>query len=58
MLLEKYRALIAAASSPGLAGFCYTQFANTFQEQNGLLFNDRTPKVLLGELYEATAQRR
>ena len=57
-LLEKYRALVAAASSPGLAGFCYTQFADTFQEQNGLLFSDRTPKVALDDLKEATAQRR
>ena len=57
-LLEKYRALVEAASSPGLAGFCYTQFADTFQEQNGLLFSDRTPKVPLEELYKATAQRK
>ena len=57
-LLEKYRALIEAASSPGLAGFCYTQFADTFQEQNGLLFSDRTPKVALEDLYKATAQRK
>ncbi len=57
-LLEKYRALIEAASSPGLAGFCYTQFADTFQEQNGLLFSDRTPKVALADFFEATAQRK
>ena len=57
-LLELYRALVAAASAPGLAGFCYTQFADTFQEQNGLLYGDRTPKVALEKLYEATAQRR
>ncbi len=56
-LLERYRALIAAASSPGLTGFCYTQFADTFQEQNGLLFSDRTPKVPLEAFYEATRQR-
>ena len=56
-LLEQYRALIAAASSPGLTGFCYTQFADTFQEQNGLLFSDRTPKVPLEAFYEATRQR-
>jgi beta-galactosidase/beta-glucuronidase len=57
-LLDIYRALIQAASSPGLAGFCYTQFADTFQEQNGLLYSDRTPKVPLEELLKATAQRR
>ena len=27
-----------------LAGFCYTQFADTYQEANGLLYADRTPK--------------
>jgi hypothetical protein len=27
-----------------LSGFCYTQFADTFQEANGLLYEDRTPK--------------
>ena len=30
-----------------LAGFCYTQFADTYQESNGLLYSDRTPKVPL-----------
>lgn len=57
-LLARYRALIAAASEAGLAGFCYTQFADTFQEQNGLLYSDRRPKLPLEALYEATAQRR
>ncbi len=28
-----------------LAGFCYTQFADTYQEANGLLYADRTPKI-------------
>ena len=31
-----------SACSPG---FCYTQFADTYQEANGLLFADRTPKI-------------
>lgn len=26
-------------------GFCYTQFTDTFQEANGLLYADRTPKL-------------
>lgn len=30
-----------------LAGYCYTQFADTYQEANGLLFADRTPKLPL-----------
>jgi beta-galactosidase/beta-glucuronidase len=28
-------------------GFCYTQLTDTFQEVNGLLFADRTPKIPL-----------
>ena len=28
-----------------LVGFCYTQFADTYQEANGLLYADRTPKI-------------
>jgi beta-galactosidase/beta-glucuronidase len=36
------------------AGFCYTQFADTYQEVNGLLGADRTPKVPLHRLARAT----
>ena len=38
------RLLQAIRSLPSLAGFCYTQFADTYQEANGLLYADRTPK--------------
>ena len=34
-----------AASSPVVAGFCYTQLTDTEQERNGLLAADRVPKV-------------
>ncbi len=37
-----------------LAGFCYTQFADTYQEANGLLHADRTPKFPLEEIAAAT----
>jgi hypothetical protein len=37
-----------------LAGFCYTQFADTYQEANGLLYADRTPKFPLGDIAAAT----
>ncbi|WP_158867449.1 glycoside hydrolase family 2 protein [Leifsonia sp. AG29] len=37
--------LEAVRSSPALAGFCYTQLADTGQETNGLVFEDRRPKV-------------
>jgi hypothetical protein len=35
------------------SGFCYTQFADTFQEANGLLYVDRTPKIPLDQLAKA-----
>lgn len=38
--------VIEAARTTGMfSGFCYTQFADTFQEANGLLYADRTPKI-------------
>ena len=40
-----------------LAGFCYTQFADTYQEANGLLHADRTPKFPLHEIARAVAGR-
>jgi beta-galactosidase/beta-glucuronidase len=40
--------VIGAARTTGMfSGFCYTQFADTFQEVNGLLYADRTPKIPL-----------
>jgi hypothetical protein len=38
-----------------LSGFCYTQFADTYQEANGLLYADRTPKIPLRQISAATA---
>jgi beta-galactosidase/beta-glucuronidase len=40
-----------------LAGFCYTQFADTYQEANGLLRADRTPKIPLEQIHAATRGR-
>ena len=40
------------------SGFCYTQFADTFQEANGLLYADRTPKVPLERIAAATKRSR
>ena len=52
---EKYRELLTAVRSVSLlAGFCYTQFADTYQETNGLLYADRTPKFSLEEIERAT----
>jgi hypothetical protein len=54
-LSRRYESLIdAIAPSPLLAGFCYTQFADTYQETNGLLYADRTPKFPLEEMYRVT----
>jgi beta-galactosidase/beta-glucuronidase len=52
---EKYTELMAVVNSLGLlAGFCYTQFADTYQEANGLLYADRTPKFPLDRIERAT----
>ena len=54
-LLENYCALLEVIRSlPVLAGFCYTQFTDTYQEANGLLFADRTPKVPFEQIALAT----
>ncbi len=53
-LLTEYQALLAAVHScEGLAGFCYTQLTDTFQEKNGLLYEDRRPKTDLWALARA-----
>jgi hypothetical protein len=45
-LCERYRSLVdALLDSPAIAGFCYTQLTDTLQEKNGLLTEDREPKV-------------
>jgi beta-galactosidase/beta-glucuronidase len=36
------------------SGFCYTQFADTYQEANGLLYADRTPKFPIERIALAT----
>ena len=40
-----------------LSGFCYTQFADTYQEANGLLYADRRPKIPLDQIAAATKGR-
>jgi hypothetical protein len=54
-LRERYTALLTTVNSLELfTGFCYTQFADTYQEANGLLFVDRTPKFPLSAIARAT----
>ncbi len=56
---RRYQALLeAVAQTPLFSGFCYTQFCDTFQEANGLLYADRTPKVPLAEIARATRTAR
>jgi hypothetical protein len=52
---DSYCKLLAVVRAiPMLAGFCYTQFADTYQEANGLLYADRTPKIPLDVIADAT----
>ncbi|HEX2200373.1 MAG TPA: glycoside hydrolase family 2 TIM barrel-domain containing protein [Burkholderiales bacterium] len=54
-LLRRYRGLLEAVTlAPLFSGFCYTQFADTFQEANGLLTADRQPKADLAQIRAAT----
>ncbi|HVL36406.1 MAG TPA: glycoside hydrolase family 2 TIM barrel-domain containing protein [Burkholderiales bacterium] len=54
--LRRYRELMEVVTHTALfSGFCYTQFADTFQEANGLLTADRVPKVPLEEIRAVTA---
>ena len=51
-----YERLLTAVRGLGLlAGFCYTQFSDTYQEANGLLYADRRPKFPLRDIAAATA---
>ena len=54
-LARQYRELLEVVANVAMfSGFCYTQFADTFQEANGLLYADRRPKVPLSVIARAT----
>ncbi|GAB3320292.1 glycoside hydrolase family 2 [Geodermatophilus aquaeductus] len=54
-LLERYRAQWAAVhASSALAGACWTQLTDTYQEVNGLLTADRVPKCDVEAFRRAT----
>jgi hypothetical protein len=54
-LATQYERLLSVVHSLQLfTGFCYTQFADTYQEANGLLYADRTPKFPLEQIASAT----
>jgi beta-galactosidase/beta-glucuronidase len=51
---ERLEGLLAAVhASEVLAGFCYTQLADTLQETNGLVTADRTPKIPIDRIRAA-----
>ncbi|HEY1684897.1 MAG TPA: glycoside hydrolase family 2 TIM barrel-domain containing protein [Tepidisphaeraceae bacterium] len=52
---SRYAHLLAVVRSlPIFSGFCYTQFTDTYQEANGLLNMDRTPKFPIAQIAAAT----
>ncbi len=54
-LAHRFESLMRAVHSVGLfSGFCYTQFADTYQEVNGLLTADRRPKIPFARIAAAT----
>jgi beta-galactosidase/beta-glucuronidase len=54
-LKARYDALLKVVQSTSMfAGFCYTQFTDTYQEANGLLYADRTPKMPIDDIARAT----
>jgi len=56
---RRYAALLEVVVNTSMfSGFCYTQFADTFQEANGLLFSDRRPKLPLDVIARATRASR
>ena len=48
--LSRLRSLFSAAKRMPVIGYCYTQLTDVQQEVNGLLREDRTPKVPLEEI--------
>jgi beta-galactosidase/beta-glucuronidase len=57
-LAGRYRLLMKTIHTLSLfSGFCYTQFADTYQEANGLLYADRTPKFPIADIATATLGR-
>lgn len=56
---RQFTALVEAViSTPLFSGFCHPQFADSFQEANGLLSADRRPKIPLKHIAKAVTRRR
>jgi beta-galactosidase/beta-glucuronidase len=55
----KFGALMETVTQTALfGGYCYTQFADTFKEANGLLTADRQPKIPLEQIARAVRTSR
>ncbi|MGI8642935.1 MAG: glycoside hydrolase family 2 TIM barrel-domain containing protein [Thermomicrobiales bacterium] len=53
----RYKGLIdAILDAPTIAGFCYTQLTDTEQETNGLLTEDRQPKLDQNAIFAITSR--
>jgi hypothetical protein len=56
---ERFHDLMHVVTHTALfSGYCYTQFADTFQEANGLLTADRVPKIPIEDIAKATGLSR
>ncbi|MCU1405195.1 MAG: glycoside hydrolase family 2 sugar binding protein [Glaciihabitans sp.] len=54
----RYETLMSVVNRiKAISGFCYTQLTDTFQEANGLFFDDRSPKFDLSAMRRATMGR-
>jgi len=51
--LKKYRSLLRTIKKLGFAGYCVTQFADTYQEKNGFVSDKREAKASLVALKRA-----
>jgi hypothetical protein len=47
----------ALRASTDIVGFCYTQFMDTGQETNGLVFADGTPKLPVEDIFRIVTGR-
>lgn len=56
---RRFHELIETVTYTALfSGYCYTQFADTFQEANGLLTEDRVPKIPIEQIRKAVSMSR
>ena len=56
--MSRYKGLTdALLDNPRITGFCYTQLTDIEQEQNGLYFDDRTPKLDVRWMYTVTCRK-